>query len=367
MCHSCEDISSAVHNSSTSQGANFTISLDAVTPISVGPMDVFFQTGTTFASDDMNIVVIGMLIGTGEYNVSVTHSPNAISCELFPCVREYNSSVTYGVLKETVISSTRIGADQVGIVNDTFDDWYSYELATTSTLKNGVWETCNATRQGGPGLVQIGAANVDAAPPFSTAPSNQTATWFPEECVWSFRCITLRTLSATLWGDFEDVNNSGPVFVQSTIATPGGSSIPATTLWRNGTGDLNSTNVFMGNLADFLTAEIRRNGAGGIAEYTRGSVLINSTCLGVEWRWLSFHAVVMLLTLVFFLILIFQRGDDETTRLWKSSSLAVLFCSIDEGTRDKARLEPTKEGISKAAKGATVRVVEGSDGTSRFE
>jgi hypothetical protein len=105
-------------------------------------------------------------------------------------------------------------------------------------------------------------------------------------------------------------------------------SVIAMKLWYEGGANLNRTNDIMSALTDTITARIR---AGGNDEFGNGKVLVNATCIYMNWRWLSFLTIVMALILLFLVILIITYAREGMTKyLWKSSSLAVLFCSVSE-------------------------------------
>ncbi|KAK7946860.1 uncharacterized protein PG986_011181 [Apiospora aurea] len=74
-----------------------------------------------------------------------------------------------------------------------------------------------------------------------------------------------------------------------------------------------------------------------------GTVYENQTCIVVSWGWIAFPAALVLLTLVFLALTVFE-SNRHTTRLrtvaaqagrkpWKSSALPLLWAGLENDTR----------------------------------
>ncbi|KAK7917350.1 hypothetical protein PG985_010958 [Apiospora marii] len=115
-------------------------------------------------------------------------------------------------------------------------------------------------------------------------------------------------------------------------------------LWANGTADRSSFTAYMDGLTAWITATIRREGVvhdGSLAGL--GTVYSNQTCIVVSWGWISFPATLILLTLVFLSLTVFE-SSRHTTRVgtvaaqagrkpWKSSALPLLWAGLEYDTR----------------------------------
>jgi hypothetical protein len=386
VCHSCEDVSDSVRNASgNSNIANFTLEVGE-TDIWVGGA-TYFRTGAiTNAGSNPDLgpyVNVSFLIGpddSGVWRTDRKDTPTAATCTLFPCVREFDSSITNGVLSENSTTSTRIWTSQLnhwqGFGITVPPGPWSYQLASTTGLHNNRSHACQRKKEYAPDLVLVFEANIDASPPFPMAtgvssgggtvefwdPGNYDQVWFPRECVWSLEVQAFSTVSEWVVSELGSLSVAQDLGMTA-VAGP----LPATRLWQNGRGNLSSTNAFVGNVADFLTAAIRQNGDTGKVQYENGTITINATCIQIVWPWVSFHAIATGLTLLFLLIIVSKTEIFAAERLWKSSILAVLFCDMDADSHEAARQQPTRGGIARAAKDINVRLVDNLDGTSRFQ
>jgi len=352
VCHSCEDISQNVRKSGTDIFTNYTLSDSSGNPTGLWIAHTRLFIGRVESMLVGNTIAnMTYMIGPGQigqYDIP----PAAARCQLFPCVRDYKSAMQKFVLSEDLLSQERIGMNNLRPSPD------SGLLVTTKIIRNGTWQTCQASSEAGSGLVQVAIANVDASPQDpprydGTAPT----AWYPEDCVWSFGRWSTSVIGQALKKELDGIS------ITSTGETPDG-SIPARNLWLNGTGNLNTTNTFISDLADTMTATIRRRGVAGAAKYAQGQVAVNLTCVKVEWTWISALAILTVLSFIFLVLLIFQSPNGE--KIWKSSTLATLHCGIDERIAQSTGADQTRDDIFQAAKATKAQLRKDSNGNEQF-
>ena len=125
----------------------------------------------------------------------------------------------------------------------------------------------------------------------------------------------------------EDYMNSeaGGLYVSSDIAT---------SMWR---GSQDWTH-WIETLSTSLTNAIRANWPASNATHSHYAGQANSTqsYVNVRWAWLAFPAAMLLASLVFFLLSVWQTYRSSA-RAWKDSALVLLSVTVDPDILDKAK------------------------------
>lgn len=300
------------------------------------------------------------------YNQSTVISPSATFCTISPCVRTYNSSIVNGTLRELEIKKLfmppRVGNSTEG----------SYQLITTSIPDGKGWTDCMPQEVDGDGLVKVVVENVE-----NTIPLNNTRiyeskfppVYYPEECVWTYGMRSPSTIGAEAIRQLQNIQVASfptAIYGDGIIRFKGvpEGTLVAKNLWQLGGSNFNTTDKFMSRFADTITARIRADGS----NYATGQVHVNSTCIRVRWAWLSFLAITMAMTFCFLVALIFIHFyDGTTTPNWKSSSLAVLFCSVDHKMQPPLRAWQSRNDIFEVATATRAKLVRHDDnGTAKF-
>ena len=104
-------------------------------------------------------------------------------------------------------------------------------------------------------------------------------------------------------------------------------------------------------------------GEGGPSEWAKGDVFTRLTCAQVYWRWISFLLVLVVLAFLFYPCLIVQGPKGEM--LWKPSSVAVLFCSLDQKILENASGDLIRDEIYQVAR-YKARLLKSDDGRANF-
>lgn len=354
VCHSCADISAHI-KTWTMPGGIWNDTLPGNKSARFPDLDIatstLLNTSAAYLPDHLlDLEILSRNITTSDGHAS------AFRCQLFPCVRTYEASVSKSILEETVVSEAPMGFDAFG----GFD---RYVLATRNLTQRGEqkFDCSPHSANDTAGLVRVALSNVDATPqePKGTG-SVAKGAWFLKECVWTFGSSPYLAIRPELYSYFENTN------IQQYVPTYVG-SIVAKNIWRNATINIDSVNGFMRNLSDVMTARIRNSGSNGADEYARGRTLVATTCVQVRWAWVSYPAALAGCGVVFFLVLFVQSPSDlAAMRSWKSSNIAILFCSLDEAIRQKTDASWFRDEIADVAKTSSAQLVQDGAGKAKF-
>ncbi|KAI0912578.1 hypothetical protein F4823DRAFT_581206 [Ustulina deusta] len=359
VCHSCDDISSQIKNFTEPTGYyNYSLPATNVDNEQFSALQLAFGVllNTSAAPSPTHLLNVRIMSAGGDITTITATPPNAFECQLFPCVRTYEASVSKLVLEEAVVSKIPMGFDAFG-------GYGRYVLATSNLTQYGE-QTLDCTPHPAndtAGLVLVALANVDAAPqtPLSSG-SKAPGAWYPEKCVWIFGSSPFLAIRPEL-GSYLDADS-----IQDYQTTYIG-NIVAKNLWRNATTSFDSVGMFMRNLSDVMTATIRNNGANGAGDYLPGRLVLNTTCIDVRWAWLSFPVALVVLAFVFFLMLVVQNPRDSSAmRSWKSSNIAMLFCNLDESIRQETDLTWFRDEIDDVARASRAQLVQDGAGKATF-
>lgn len=116
-----------------------------------------------------------------------------------------------------------------------------------------------------------------------------------------------------------------------------------------------------------MTAIIRNTGTeGNSSTYAQGVVTVDATCIRVRWKWFSFLCTLVGLGCLFFLLALRAFSQAPKDRLWKSSTLPVLFCFLDQNMHQATGVEKEKNEMFDFAKRINVLLQEDDDGKARF-
>ncbi|KAI1131599.1 hypothetical protein F5Y10DRAFT_233169 [Nemania abortiva] len=365
LCRSCEDITSQLRNIT---GPNYWSAENFTIP---GEPDDFNGFKDLFLNSQLIFQTRASV--SGFLRVRMAKGPNfydsalsAFQCSITPCVRRYRSSISKNILSEVELSSTPIGYNwntdwSIGGGDEAHPSLEVplYRLATSHTHRNGSEARCVSSDKEGPGLIEVALENIDAAPS-QLGDINNGTTWYPEDCVWSLGFGAAAAMTETLYKELDNLYLMG--LGNDVVDGP----IAAKNIWRNGTVDLASINDYMQKLVDVMTANMRNNGLQGRAEYARGQMVVNDTCIAVRWMWLAYPATLVGLTIIFLTLLIIQGPSGSSSRAWKSSILAPLFISMDEATYDPNHYDMSKYEMNQLAEQIHTQLIRDPAGKAKF-
>ena len=109
-----------------------------------------------------------------------------------------------------------------------------------------------------------------------------------------------------------------------------------------GSADIHSILNHLQGLADTLSSTIRQNVPLNNSVQLQGTVVTNSTCVLVNWKWFALPCSLLLFTFFFvgMSTIHFQRRTDKARGPWKTSILPALWSGIEE------KIQNTKPWVS---------------------
>jgi hypothetical protein len=342
-------------NGTAIQNFNLTLSLDDGSesigfPVMQWPGSL--MTGVSSLDFNGSIATIKMINQPNKWEDQFYYQ--AISCSLYPSVNTYTVEYNNAVLNETLISSVPVGQNILRDNSSEYLVWW--KLGTTHTLRNGSRRVCDRMKTPSPGYVLVAEGNIDASPRnisrTADIPHDLGETWYiPEDCIWTLLYPAAYGIQDYLKLVFDhEWYGNGPKY---TIG-----STHLKTLENNGSMTLESVDKFMKNLTTSMSAVVRKNSPNN--DQARGTMLYTTTCIRIEWSWISFPAVMIGLSAIFLVLVHIESRDVASNKLWKSSTLAMLFCDMDNAVSDKVK--PLKKERMRAV-AETTSVYIDRDGT----
>ncbi|KAE9574806.1 hypothetical protein CGMCC3_g9326 [Colletotrichum fructicola] len=261
----------------------------------------------------------------------------AVSCTLYPCLRNYHAEVTRGKLVERIISTepvSRLNSYDFKVLQlPCFVDGVEYDLGnisqvphadSTTTTVNGsdyrVPETC---------LYRVGRLYGSALSKFLQADLLRGYCRFPSSLGGMPDCQTqwwLAPLYHNLTATFDSVSDS---FEQLAVAI--------TTQFRI-TGSSNETFS--------LT---------GYREAVFGSVLGTTVCTRFDWQWVLLPITLVFATAILLIFAVAQSWTDPAVPVWKTSILPLLLYNKVESSHDEGMPTLDLDELQKVAETAKAK------------
>ena len=284
---------------------------------------------TRFADDGYNLFTVKMIVRPDASKFPDRYQ--AMSCSLHPSVNTYTTRIEKNMLEEELIHRAPLGYKMQNRIS-THDHGY-LTLATSHAFRNGSREPCDRREHPAPGYVEIGQTNIEAAPSLSQSKvtDQKDRLWYlPEDCVWQFGFIPYFSIQNKL----RDISDRGTVYVG--LPYNSGSS-HLRKLYRDGNMTLDTVNELFGDLAASMTTVVRSNPADNQTWPVHGTMWYTTTCTRVNWYWILYPVIMVGLCAAFLVLVHIESRGVDAQRLWKSSTLAMLFCEMDEAVVAAAR------------------------------
>ncbi|KAL9109886.1 MAG: hypothetical protein Q9187_008116 [Circinaria calcarea] len=292
ICSTCADITNRIRKEcSFDKDSNSTYCKLAL-PLQNGPLlpiGLFFSDGSLLkAASILNVsspsesLTLGNLTDTFARFASLSQSresqdyspPKATECTLYFCVNTYEATVSVGVLNETVVSSWRNESGS-GSDSDFYRDFNSqYKL----------W------------------------PPLQQGALSQNSSYYIDRG-------THRSLKLFVESQFYGEISTAPFLLPST------DSVQAFM-------GLSNYDALMSSIALSMTNNIRKQSNNTVK--VPGDAWRTEAFIHVAWAWLTLPIVLVIFTLVFLVTTIWQ-SSDRGSRLWKTSTLPLLYHGLEPG------------------------------------
>lgn len=286
----------------------------------------------------------------------------AASCSLAPCVRTYTSTIEAGQLYETSVSTSNHTMSSWGYMVPASPEssgpemWpdYSSMVDTTclsederlSLLKAGYyldpstrWLAYNLTFDPDDSDLTCQDTSNEPNNIASQCQNVSDNASFPEsmlahECLYILDNIFVGDLWGEYLNDYFQGTVEGEALLDSLEVIKGPQNLQ--TIYNYGNVSFDRVNETFQNISNSITKFIRQNSLSKWSNPAEGVVMHDQTCLSVRWPWLAFPAVLVLLTVIFFVAMIIDtRPSRSRAPIWKSSLLALLFHGFEP--RDKYR------------------------------
>ena len=121
-------------------------------------------------------------------------------------------------------------------------------------------------------------------------------------------------------------------------------------LWREGHNNFTAIDATLSNIAKSMTNQIRLAANPEYAKHAIGAVWWSSTCVEVQWAWLSLHALLVVLCIIFLLLTMLVNSRHARGRLWMSSPLALMYHGLDGPTAEKVGVIDAVDNMEERAR-----------------
>lgn len=241
------------------------------------------------------------------------------------------------------------------------DQRFSYLTVTTSTLRNSVREACNASDTYDSRLSDYHKADRLSN---GTVRHDSKILYYPKDCIWGFGQGAATSIGQYFIGQYFSNIFDNKTLTLTELKRSTYTSIYLRQLWQNETMSLSRVDGVMGHISTAMTAVVRTEGTEGDYWHLEGTMMSTTTCVIIQWPWLAFPIVTIVLTGVFLMFVVLENRKVAGDRLWKSSVLATLFCEVEHDRMDETKTI-CKEAMFDMAKSTSVSV-EGRKGTLKL-
>ncbi|KAF4844150.1 hypothetical protein CGCSCA4_v007705 [Colletotrichum siamense] len=261
----------------------------------------------------------------------------AANCSLHPCLRRYNANVVNGVLDEKLVSTAPVGAANISYVQANIPDDvrntyvfrnFSYvALSEPCIIKDTWYDSSNISQAPRDGVDWTSWGTGDT---LHEAPSECLVLMDPTEFL-GIRRFFLQTLKGSCAKTTSGSNRPTSSLENGRINCEGGFWVDA--FFNSGNATFDDISTAFDNMATALTNRMRAKGREFLTEarsFTNGTAVEMSICMRVDWPWLVYPGVLLVLTSVLLATTYAQSCRDRGRHpIWKSSILPLLFYGPD--------------------------------------
>ncbi|KAI8307708.1 hypothetical protein K4K59_010647 [Colletotrichum sp. SAR11_240] len=257
----------------------------------------------------------------------------AANCSLQPCLRRYNANVVNGVLNEKLVSTAPVGAINISYVQANIADVvrnthvfrnFSYVAMSEPCVIKDIWyDSSNISQAPRDGVKWTSWGPGDT---LHEAPSECLVLMDPTEFL-GIRRFFLQTLKGSCAKTTSGSNRPTSSLENGRINCEGGFWVDA--FFNSGNATFDDISTAFDNMATALTNRMRAKGREFLTEarsFTNGTAVEMSICMRVDWPWLVYPGVLLVLTSILLAATYAQSCRDRGRRpIWKSSILPLLF------------------------------------------
>lgn len=290
----------------------------------------------------------------------------AASCTIAPCVRSYKASIDGSTLSEENFRTSNVW--------DILDQVNGSELLSATInvacLPNGTHDRLSklefkVEQDGWLSTPNLTAAVDLSFPTHYWIPTNNPTAQnisIPTECVYVTEYLTDNGIQEFFYTYLNGTVGVSPYsdYIYDYAGAP-----QLLAIYNNGNLGFEDLTEIYANISDSLTQHIRQNGVQNFSTPVSGTVLHEQTCVRVRWAWLSYPAVLIVLTLFFLTAMIIEtRGWEGRSHDWKSEPLALVFHRLDDEAAERTQAGGLirRSGMQETAKRIYVRLGRNREG-----
>jgi hypothetical protein len=313
---------------------------------------------------------------TDMVNTWPCHGYGASRCKVSPCVKTFSASFKLGSFGERLLSTST--------------NWGHYEgagwaMLDTNCLNAEERRNLMASGQLTANHTRWYPWNHKAFPDrgwhyqLPSLPLSPNATMsdrlLARGCLYLVDRVSAANIADYFAGYFNGTIKSLPVWENAMSSIPPGwenhSPIAVQTVFNNGNVTFDRVSETFDNVTTALTNYWRSNGREGFSTPALGVAQVDKVCISVQWPWLAFPTVLVLLTLLFFGLLIWEtRPTGTRPQIWKSSPLPLLYHGLHNPRQNSDEQLDNVSHIrvmEAMAKGTTVKLEDAFGETTHLE
>ncbi|KAF4962269.1 hypothetical protein FSARC_9658 [Fusarium sarcochroum] len=267
----------------------------------------------------------------------------AISCALYPCMKQYHAKVEQGVLTEKVVGAQPVNYNKLDGSPNGPDSERAIDVTSNRTgiqfpclIEKKEYNMENFSRSYTPPTTELSSENI-----------NGTNYTIPNQCLYKLGHLyseaLARFMRLTLFNGKCDYSPMA------------GSSVDCEdkwwllTLYNSTYSDLD---LAFNQFTTAITNNFRTQGSKGpyVKEIDSvvGLVTEVTVCTDFDWRWILLPAILMLITLAMLVFAVVQSYTNPAMPVWKTSILPLLFYGPNVSD-DQARSETDLDELQKQA------------------
>lgn len=266
------------------------------------------------------------------------HNPVAITCALYPCMKQYHAQVKQGRLIEKVVDEVPLSALDIGFIGDS----EKLALLNKDNMRNAIQSPCLV----GDEEYTFDNFSERNEPPkgWSTVELDKTNYTVPDTCLYQMGI----TYSQALGNHMDDtIFNSYCLQFNPTEKNPNCGSKWWLAPLHNAT--YNVLNTAFDDFTTAITNNIRMQAISFNKEKDEVAGVVNemAICTVFDWRWVLLPAGLMAVTLALLIYAVVQSYTHREMPVWKTSILPLLFYGPNV-TNDETR-ETDLDGLQREA------------------
>ncbi|KAI8959210.1 hypothetical protein F5Y11DRAFT_333769 [Daldinia sp. FL1419] len=248
----------------------------------------------------------------------------AVSCALYPCLKNYDATMMNGVLSERIVSTkpARINRIEANITEDGIHPYMNWTALQTPCFVDGEsYDLSNFSAVPEKDGRTFTGINVDG--------TNYTA---PDDCMYK--------LSYPYWVAMNMFLRSDLFQGICTYNSRQGVSVACNSKWwlssfyRNGDATFETLSTAFDRFSTAVTNKFRTTGSDiydwGTQKTVNGLVNEMTVCTQFQWQWLLMPTILVAATAAILITMIIQNVRDHKQPVWKSSLLPLLYYGFGE-------------------------------------